>query len=290
MLGIFNSKKEDWLIPNPKNFSARYKMLTQNTFLMGVENKPLEMQTESILQINQRITDDSIETAVTVESIKGDTPNKELQDHLATTIALSHISKTLLFQRDFFGKFLFIKNKIKLKSDWEKWKNSEIDKLFKEKEEKEKFILNYEKGFEKIDQTIPLSFQNAILIPALYGFKSYQDSTNCFSPQSINSKLIADLAIRYEMVSTRTEVNNVGDAKVYLKSKLSNTDEMKTALEEIYSKSKEFSIKNYQFGIYLDYILERETGRILKSKFSLTEIVHDHLRYDLKIDLQEISV
>jgi|GEM_PF-6309125 len=289
MSGLFNSKKEDLLIPNPRNFSTRYKMLTQNTFIMGVENKPLEMETVSILQINQRVIDDSIETAVTVESVQGSTANKELQDHLDTTLALSHISKTLLFQRDSLGKFLYIKNKAKLKSDWEKWKNTEINKLFTGKKEKERFIINYEKGFEKIDHTISLSFQNAILIPALYGFKSYQHSTNSFSPQIINSKLIADLVIKYEMFTTHTEINNVGQAKINLKSKLSNTDEMKTVLEQIYEASKEFSIKNYQFGIFSDYVLERETGKIVKSKFSLTEIIHDNLRYALKINLEEIS-
>ncbi|MFK6999558.1 hypothetical protein [Flavobacterium oreochromis] len=288
MLGIFNSKKEDWLIPNPKNFSARYKMLTQNTFLMGVENKPLEMKTETILQINQRITNDFIETAVTVESIKGDSPNEELQDHLTKTLALSDISKTLLFQRNPSGKFLSIKNKVKLKNDWEKWKNTEIHKLFKEEKEKEKFILNYEKGFEKIDQTIPFSFQNAVLIPALYSFKSYQNNKNSFSPLSLNSKLIADLIITYEMSTTRTEINNIGEAKINLKSRLLNTAEMKRILENLYSNSNNFSTKNYQFGIYLDYVLERETGKILKSMFSLTEIIQEHLRYDLTIELNEI--
>jgi hypothetical protein len=288
MLSLFNFKKKDLLIPSPKNFSARYKMLTQSTFIMGAENKPLEMETVSILQVNQRIYDDSIETAVTVESIKGSTANKELQDHLDTTLALSHVSKTLVFQRNAIGKFMYITNKPQLKKDWEKWKSTEINKVFKEKKEQDKFIRNYEKGFEKMDQAIPLSFQNALLIPALYGFKSNQDVSNCFSSQSINSKLIADVVLKYEICTTHTEINDIGEAKIALESRLLNKDVMKIVLEKIYESSKEFSIKNYQFGISLDYILECETGKILKSKFSLTEIVHDNLRYDLKIDLQEI--
>jgi len=236
------------LIPNLKNFSARYKMLTQNMFIMGAENKPLEMETVSILQINQRIYDDFIETAVTVEHIKGSTANKELQDHLDTTLALSYVSKTLVFQRNAIGKFMYITNKPQLKKDWEKWKSTEINKVFKEKKEQDKSIRNYEKGFEKMDQAIPLSFQNALLIPALYGFKSYQDVSNCFSLQSINSKLIADLILKYEICSTNIEINNIGEANISLESRLLNKDVMKTALEKIYESLKNFQLKIISLG------------------------------------------
>lgn len=291
MFGLFNSKeREDLLIPNPQSFCTRYKMISQNIFLMGEKNNPIEIKTEVILQVTQRVYNNFIETVITIDEIKGNTLDNNLKKHLDTIIALSNITKSLCFQRDFSGNFMYIKNKTKLKQDWEKWKITDINNFFKERVEKEKFILNYEKGMKDIDKMVSTSFQNTILLPPLYGFKSYQHPENYFTTQSISSKLFPNLIIEYLMYATHIEVNNVDEVKIFLKSKLSNTQKIKIFFNDFHKNLSDVYINNYQWGIFLDYILERSTGKVLKADFSLTEILHKNLRYDLKINLEEIKI
>lgn len=289
MLGLFTDKKKDLLIPEPKSFTTQYKLLSNNRFIMGESNLPLEINTETILLVDQIVKEDFIETVITLEYIDGNTSNDILKHHLQTSLALSNITKTIVFRRDKSGKPMYVANNTLLKRDWEKWKTSEIHNIFKDKKEKERFILNYEKGIDNLNyDMISSSVQNSILMPTIYNFKSYQHVSNHYS-QKMASKLVGDLLLKYNLYTTHVDINNIGKAKIALKSRLLNSNNISLILKNIYRKPISFSLKDYQWGIYIDYILQQETGKILHSEFSLTEIIHNNLRYDLKIILEEVD-
>lgn len=287
MFNIFKINNE-LLIPFPKDFISNYKIVNKSLFVMGKENDIIQTETESIVKVHQIIKEENIETIISIGNISGKTSNREIAPELERMLALSQISRRIVCVRDKKGNFLFIKNKRELEKDWLLWKENQLKELFPNLNEQQRFIKNYEKGMQHLGEKILSSYPYFILTFPIFSLKQYVSEKNIFKCPIIPSKLLAELNIQYYLKPTNIIVNNTDISQFHLKSSILNRNEILSSLQKIYPNNPTM-IKQYQFGVYLEGSVNRQTGEIIKSDFSFTEIVHKNYRYDLYINIQKVE-
>lgn len=130
-------------------FSQLYALQTENIFLMGAANPPLEFSTASKIILHQEQRGAFINKSIKVCQITGETKADTLKPFLAQMLHLAEINPELRIERNLNGQFLRLLEKDRLEAEWRFWKNEKLQKLFLSEKEQNKFVENYEKGFIK---------------------------------------------------------------------------------------------------------------------------------------------
>lgn len=291
-MGLFNFFSKDSeadkaaRLLQPHDHTVHYLLTASNEFVMGKENPPLVITTESNIVLRQTVHENNIQTDITVESVTGKTEAPALQMQLQQMLALAEISKCLVIERDAHGKMKHIANMEDVHEQWQEWKQTKMTGVFPLENDQIKFAANFEKGLQRMDVSIQNNLNYFILIPDIYHVKKYNSPSNAGAEIVLNSRLVADMPVRCRFVPVGIE-EKVGRAFLKLNAELLNAYEMQKSLKPYYKQQKEFSITDYSFTIDLDYELDSTNGQIIAGNLFLQEKMHNHLYYILHIQVMQ---
>lgn len=272
---------------NIGQFSHGYNLKIVNEFIMGRENLPILLQTQSQLIIEQRKEDKYIFSDIFLKDIKGTTDNDTLKPFLDQTLALARISPVLNVKRDLNGKILAVENKEKLSRDWEKWKVEILPTIFPNEKDQVKFVSNYENGLKDFDQSLKKNLQYIFLLPEVYSviFPPNEYFLFLYSESQLASRLIENMEYHYQMKLVKLEEEE-DLISLELKAVLNNSDYInKKFLQNVYTSHPEFSINDFNFIIEIKYTFEKSTARIVSGDLVFKEMLHEHLCYSINLTL-----
>lgn len=290
-MGLFDNlfgKDDEALLFRLNSFNARYLLTVSNEFTMGKENPVVVLQTESDISLQQQLAENHLLTTVTVNSITGKTENSTLKPHLEQMLVLGNISRKIVFERNERGSITGIANQEELNNEWEAWKKTSLAVHFPDPAEQVKFVEHFEKGLTAMEENIKNNLNYYILLPEIYHLKKHNSCSNITDEHTQPSKLISGMPLQYRFRAT--EITDTDTAVIKLETEILNMpDVRKKYLKHYYGAQTEFDITEYSFSIHLDYLAEKNSGKIISGNLFLKEKMHDHLQYLLHIRLDEIK-
>lgn len=285
---LFNGKNDADSLLNPGNFETAYTLSVTNEFTMGSENPVLSTNTQSHISVKQEIEKNKLYNTLVLNSISGQTESESLKPRLEQMLALAGVSKKIVIERNNRGKMMRIVNMDELEQEWAVWREHQLPDWVTGEKQRAVFAANYEKGLKTMEKSIKNNLNYFIVFPEIYQLKKHAAQGGAGSEMHIHSKLADDMVIRYRFAPA--QLSGTEEPVVKMKAEILNPNELyRHHLDELYKAQKDFDISEYIFSIELDYLLEKDTGKVITGSLFLKEQMHEHLRYILHIQAVETN-
>lgn len=264
-------------------YIEKYKLLTESVLMMGEQNPPVKTLMQADVEYRQEEKDRGIVTTIDVSNLKGTSNNPALYNSLQELYVVSEINPRLVVKRNKDGKVSRIENINEMENEWQNWKENKLATFIPNIRKQKRFINNYERGMKRLRYCIEQNFQYMLLFPECYRFKEYATIENRSMGKIYNSRFIEDMHIPYRLVA-KSFLETVDGLKMSMFSLVD--DEVKLPLKSFYKKYlPEFSVEDYDFFINLEYLFEKETGKVINGKLSFCEMLHPNFQYKIEISM-----
>lgn len=265
------------------SYSDKYKLLTESVLMMGEQNSPVKTAMQSDVEYTQSVRGKGFITSVEISNLNGTCNNPALFNSLQELYVVSEINPRLVVRRNKDGKVSRIENINEMENEWQNWKENKLATFIPNIRKQKRFINNYERGMKRLRYCIEQNFQYMLLFPECYRFKEYASIENRSMGKIYNSRFIEDMHIPYRLVE-KSFLETVDGLKMSMFSLVD--DEVKLPLKSFYKKYlPEFSVEDYDFFISLEYLFEKETGKVINGKLSFCEMLHPNFQYKIEISM-----
>lgn len=278
--------KPDYLL-SLEDFTARYVLDVSNTFKFGKENTPIQIETNSDLVLQQTVQGSNLRNTISLQQIRGNTPNENMQTYLDESLVLAEITKNISVKRNAKGELLKVLEKEKLWQDWEYWKETRLAEVYPNEQKQVKFAKTYEEGLRKFDDAFVLNLQYIFLLPEIYHviFPPHREYSYLSSDKTYNSRLVEGLRYTYQFKLVQLDKSE-DTIDVTLHAVVNNRQVVLEHLKPNYEKSA-FTLNDFSFTIAIKYTLEINTAKIITGELLLIEKMHNDLYYQIQMNLSE---
>jgi hypothetical protein len=285
---FFSREDTDIYLLNQSDFRSKYRLTTESTYTMGIDNTPIKIKNRADIELEQVVSDKKkILTQVRIKNIINESDNPTFLEALKETELFTEIIPTIVIERSLRGEYLKIYNWNTINNNWNRWKEQTLPTVFPNPVKQRKVISNFESGLKTLEEQFNSNFQYTLLLPECYKYRDYNNPSDIGSLKKYSSRLVENLEIAYQLKKENFRIDQ-NKVELNLQSVIpkSYQKNIEASLVSFYQQYlPDFSYKQHIFDLSAKYLMNKQTSEIMSAEMTFKEELNRNLIYSMKFSL-----